>query len=483
MFPTSEEARRSVLHETERLRLLSSTERDLIRLVHEPGFPRWLDQIKSIGGCSHPIYLAGYSTSRDAATGEVLRHYDTSEEPGGRMPVRCRNRRETRCEPCSYLHAGDTFHLVRSGLLGGKGVRDGVQRHPRLFVTLTAPSFGPVHRASGSDGAVCRPRRGGGVCEHGRSVGCGLQHGDTDSVVGQPLCGDCYDYAGNVLWHASAGSLWNRYCNMLRRHLATAAGITQTRLREHLAVSFAKVAEYQRRGAVHFHAVIRLDGPDGPSSPPPLWVTTELLTEAVRSAATSVEVHTPYSPATGERVIRWGNQIDVHPIRSDAFTESSAVTDSAVAAYVAKYVSKSVGDSGGIDYRIEDFDSIRLAPVSRHLRALMTACWRLGGLPELEALNLRGWAHTLGYRGHVLTKSRQYSTTYGALRTVRADYQRGPGSLALEDREAITDSAWRYVGSGHSLAEAEIAYGIAEDLAALREIRRDIAAEGWGYAA
>ncbi|MER7928471.1 replication initiator [Streptomyces sp. NPDC096057] len=482
MFPISEKARRSVLNQAERLRLLSSTERDLIRLVHEPGFPRWVEQIKSIGGCAHPIYLAGRTTTRDALTGEVLRHYDTSEETGGRMPVRCRNRRETRCEPCSYLHAGDTFHLVRSGLLGGKGVTDGVQRHPRLFVTLTAPSFGAVHRAGGPDGAVCRPRRDGGTCEHGRPVGCGTKHTDEDSAVGQPLCRDCYDYPGHVLWHASAGTLWNRYCHMLRRHLATSAGITQTRLGEYLKVSFAKVAEYQKRGAVHFHAVIRLDGPAGPSSPPVLWATTELLSDAVRSAAESVEVHTPYSPATGEYVIGWGAQIDVHPISSDAFTESSAVTDSAVAAYVAKYVSKSVGDAGGIDYRITDFDSIRLAPVNTHLRALMAVCWRLGGLKELGALNLRSWAHTLGYRGHVLTKSRQYSTTYGALRTVRADYQNG-GTLALEVQDRATESAWRYVGSGHTPAEADIAYGIAEDLANLREFRREMIAEGWTYRA
>src|SRR5690242_5615027 len=89
MFPISDKARRSVLDEAERLRLLSSTERDLIRLVHEPGYSRWLEQIKSIGGCAHPIYLAGHTTTRDAVTGEVLRHYDTSTEPGGRMPVRC----------------------------------------------------------------------------------------------------------------------------------------------------------------------------------------------------------------------------------------------------------------------------------------------------------------------------------------------------------------------------------------------------------
>ena len=476
MSTDTEKARRSDLRQAERLRLLSSTERDLIRLANEPGFHRWLEQIKSTGGCAHPIYLAGHTTTRDAITGEVLRHYDTSEEPGGRMPLRCRNRRETRCEPCSRLHSGDTFHLVRSGLLGGKGVSERVQLHPRLFVTLTAPSFGAVHRASGPDGAVCRPRRDGGACEHGRSLGCGQTHADTDPAVGQPLCPDCYDYVGHALWHASAGSLWNRFCHTLRRHLATAAGITQTRLREHLTLSFAKVAEYQKRGAVHFHAVIRLDGPDGPSSPPPLWATPAMLAGAVRSAASAVEVRTPYSSATGERVIRWGEQLDVHPIRSEAFGGSTAVTDNAVAAYVSKYVSKSVGDSGGVDYRITTYTGIELARVTPHFRALMAVCWRLGGLSELKDLNLRAWTHTLGFRGHVLTKSRQYSTTYEELRSARVDHY-GGGNRIADDVTPVTESAWRYVGSGHSLAEAEIAYGIAEDIANLREIRRDLIAE------
>ena len=35
-------------------------------------------------------------------------------------------------------------------------------------------------------------------------------------------------------------------------------------------MQYAKVAEYQARGLVHFHALIRLDGPDGPGSPAPL---------------------------------------------------------------------------------------------------------------------------------------------------------------------------------------------------------------------
>ncbi|WP_329061684.1 replication initiator [Streptomyces sp. NBC_01429] len=481
MYATTAEARRSVLDRSARLRLLSETDRDLIRLVQEPGFPRWLDQIKATGGCAHPVYLSGHTTTHDADTGAVLRQYDTTDEPGGRLAVRCRNRRSSRCGPCSRLHAGDTFHLMRAGLTGGKSVPDAVTTHPRLFATLTAPSFGPVHRTT-PDGGPCRPRRDGGRCEHGRHVGCGLIHADDDQQVGRPLCPDCYDYTGHVLWHAHAGELWNRTCRAIRRHLATAAGIRQSRISDHLRLSFAKVTEYQRRGAVHFHAVIRLDGPDGPNTPPPDWATPQLLADAVRSAAALVDVPMPYMPGLGEHVFRWGEQLDVRPIRS-GFANGGPLTDEAVAAYVSKYVTKSVGDaSGGIDYPIRTREALDLdlVPVSAHLRALMGSCWRLGGLPGLEHLRLRTWAHTLGYRGHILTKSRRYSTTYGELRAARAEHARDRSVPALNTASAVTLSAWRYVGSGHTSGAALIAAGIAQDLAILRDLRREKGSTKWG---
>ncbi|XVQ10567.1 replication initiator [Spirillospora sp. CA-255316] len=51
-----------------------------------------------------------------------------------------------------------------------------------------------------------------------------------------------------------------------------------------LTVSFAKVAEYQRRGLVHFHAVIRLDRPGGPKATPPAWATYDVLAAVVTHA-------------------------------------------------------------------------------------------------------------------------------------------------------------------------------------------------------
>ncbi|WUC52243.1 plasmid replication initiator protein [Streptomyces sp. NBC_00554] len=425
-----------------------------------------MEQITATGGCAHPVHLSGSTTAHDSATGEILHHYDTRTEPGERLLVRCRNRRSTVCAPCSRLHAGDTFHLVRVGLVGGKNVPDTVRHRPRLFITLTAPSFGPVHRA----GERCRPRRDGGQCEHGRPLGCGAVHDVTDPVVGQPVCADCYDYVAHALWHAHAGKLWDRFVIGVRRQLASASGVAQSRFPDHARLSFARVAEYQKRAAVHVHAVIRLDGPAGPTDDPPAWGTTDRVIEAVRASAQRVVVRTAHSPAVGDLDLRWGVQIDARPLRADGLGPDG----DAVAAYVAKYVTKGAGETGaGTDYRLTTWDDIDAAPVADHVRALMRTCWRLGGLPEYAPLHLRAWAHTLGYRGHILTKSRAYSTTYSALRAERADHM-GHADMP----KGVTERHWRYVGSGHTPGAALIAAGIAEDLEHSRRLHAEAGEEG-----
>nr|WP_308312763.1 replication initiator [Streptomyces sp. ISL-11] len=308
-------------------------------------------------------------------------------------------------------------------------------------------------------------------CEHGRPVRCMAVHAPDDPLVGQPICPGCYDYPAHVLWHAHAGQLWDRFTRTTRRHLATTAGLPQTRFPDHARLSFAKVAEYQNRAAIHVHAVVRLDGPTGPENPPPVWGTADLLAAAVGVAARVVTVRTPYSPVSGEHDLRWGTQLDARPLR--AFNDTGDLADEAVAAYVAKYVTKGATDTaGGTDHRIRTADETNAAPLSPHVRTLMRTCWDLGALAEYAHLRLRAWAHTLGYRGHILTKSRAYSTTYTALRAQRAEHER-PTVQLPDNAHTIDDAQWRYIGSGHSPGAALIAAGIAEDLAQSRRLFRE----------
>ncbi|SEB55066.1 hypothetical protein SAMN05428945_0369 [Streptomyces sp. 2224.1] len=137
---------------------------DLLRVAGSPGFDRWKDQIRRTGGCSATIHLTGWTIHKDKTTGETLHHYTTADEPGGRLRIACGNRRASRCPACSRTYAGDTYHLIRAGLAGDerRDIPATVRDHPRVFATLTAPSFGPVHN---------RPDRG--ACR------CGTRHART----------------------------------------------------------------------------------------------------------------------------------------------------------------------------------------------------------------------------------------------------------------------------------------------------------------
>ena len=186
--------------------------------------------------------------------------------------------------------------------------------HPCVFATLTAPSFGPVHsrRMRGKTILPCRPRRDAHArrCPHGHDISCPTRHVEDDPRLGQPLCFDCYDYEAAVLFNAYAGDLWRRFTTYLPRHLARLAGVTQKELRSVLRIRYVKVAEYQARGVVHFHAVIRLDAPGEDYQPPPARYTAALLCDAIGQAATAATVVT----GSGVR-LGFGPQTDARPIR------------------------------------------------------------------------------------------------------------------------------------------------------------------------
>ena len=434
------------------------TLRDLTRRATSPEYQRWSTQIRRTGGCAQPIHLRGRVEHLDPLTGTVLHRYSTINEPDGVLRVACKTRRASRCPACAETYRADTYQLVRAGLVGGKGVPDSVTDHPAVFVTLTAPSFGPVHTRREHNGRVspCRPRRDLGPCPHGRPRSCTERHSTDDTRLGAPLCPDCYDYTGSVLFNALAPELWRRFTLALRRHVAKTAGLTARELRDILTVSFAKVAEYQRRGIVHFHAVIRLDGPNGPTTPPPGWATTDTLDHAIRRAAQAVTVTSPQAEGSPARALTWGDQIDVRPI-----TTTGDLTDQSVAGYIAKYATKAAECVGTLDRRIQPTDDLDRLNVPDHARRLIAECHRLGSLPELADLRLIEWSHMLGFRGHFSTKSRRYSTTLGALRTARILHnqrEHTTGRLPLFDEDQVLVTAhWQYVGQGHTPGEAFLA--------------------------
>ncbi|GGW55924.1 replication initiation protein [Streptomyces galilaeus] len=423
---------------------------ELSDLAAGGNLPGILRQLSGLGGCTHPIRLDGHRTEYDVDTttgeiGRVLQHLDSGDLPAGQLLVRCNNRRTTRCLACSEVYRRDTFQLITAGLRGGKGTPEHVATHPRVFATFTAPGFGPVHNRR-TDGRPCR---------------CGIRHDQEDEVLGTPLNPDTYDYEAAILWNAHAGPLWRRFSTYVRREVAKRAGLSQRRLRDHARVSFAKVAEYQKRGAVHFHAVIRLDGPTGGDTPPPAWATAELLTDAIGAAAAKARVDGPTINGRAH-TFAFGRQLDVRTIRSADLDSGQELTERAVAAYIAKYATKGAETAtGALDRPLKFAAELAQFDISEHARRLIRTAWALGARKDLEHLRLRAWAHMLGFRGHFSTKSRRYSTTLGALRTARAEWRRVQAAANDSAPETTYVLAhWVFAGTGLSDAEAWLAASI-----------------------
>jgi hypothetical protein len=468
-----------------------------------PGYDRWAEQVAATGYCVHPVRLRGTVEHADAATGEVRTVYSTDREPDATLLKACGNRRASVCPSCSATYQADSFQLLAAGLRGGKGVPETIAQHPRLFVTFTAPSFGRVHsrKAQGRLVFPCHPYRQGHTCPHGRRAGCWQRHNEDDARLGEPLCARCYQAGAQVLWNALAGRLWSRTTIYLYRALAQLAGMTEGELRRVVRISFAKVAEYQRRGAVHFHAIIRLDAATGCGcqacvAPAPAGFSADLLERAVRQAVATVAVTSPLVDEDQgvDLVARWGEQLDVRHI-TEAGDDDKELSAEQVAGYVAKYATKSTEALGAtLDHRICEVELEGLN-VPAHVAELVRACWELGARPSLARLRLRKWAHMLGFGGHFSTKSRRYSTTLGALRRARVAYairRRRGHTVPLDawgrpedDQAVLVVASWIYVGRGYQstgeawLAASAAAWAREERRIAKEELRTTTAAGVW----
>lgn len=391
----------------------------------DPAIFRIFHEVMAAGRCRHPIHLVALSVDKE--TGEILTSND--------VRIACKDRRAILCPSCAAVYKADAWFLVTAGLAGGKGMPESLAEHPRLFLTLTAPSFGEVHTIADDGSCHPRPRP---ASDHGRSRTCTTRHDTDDDVLGSPLCDECFEWEEAVLWNAAASRLWNRTIERVRRLLASEQRIGVAALRTQANIHYLRVAETQRRGLVHFHVVLRADGPEPASRPPP-WLSVEVFARAVRRAVTSTTVPTGMRPAA------WGRQLELVDL-------GAADGDAArVAGYVAKYATKTTDDDFGLARRFRDQHDLELARTSRHFKRLAQCAWELGGRPELEALRLRENAHTLGFTGQLLTKSRGFSTTFGALRAARAAHT----ASDEEFEPAPLDAHYAYVDRGYSDPRAE----------------------------
>ena len=447
----------------------------IVTRAGRPDFDRWAEQVARCGHCSHPVRLRGRVEHRSSTDRRVA--YSTDGEPDRVLLIRCGNRRAAVCPSCSWEYACDMWQLLYAGAAGGrKGVPESVRSHPLVFATLTAPSFGPVHttRADRSGPARCRPTHGKPrLCSHGRPTWCTAIHTEDDPRLGQPICPDCYDYFGHVAFNWHAPELWRRFTIALRRVLARQTGLTAAEFARSCRVSFVKVAEFQRRGVVHFHALIRLDGPGEDYQPPQISVDAAGLTDGIRQAAAHVRLAVAMPDGPG-LVLRFGTQLDIQTVNGGPAGE---LTPEHAARYIAKYATKSAEDFGLGERRITP-EALALLDVPHHVDRLVRTAWQLGEDPAYEGL--RRWVHMLGFRGHFASKSRRYSTTLGAIRAERRSYRQRQSAEdvrdLIDDDAAVVVSHWQFAGVGYLTAgDSVLALSAAARAREQRKAARDAA--------
>lgn len=219
-------------------------------------------------------------------------------ESGELVTIRCGTRSEKRCPGCAWLYKKDTAKLLRSGLIRGGAYRF-------FLLTLTAPSFGRCHVV---------PKR-----DERKKCGCGTYHDAVKDVDlrGVPLDITRYAYDRQVAFNYHIGKLWNATLALLRKHYPDMA--------------FAKVFEWQQRGALHVHALLRFRAAD--------FVAAGDPADIIRRMALSVRAM--------HQSMYWGNQCKCDEIRGAGQVDGVIGYLKKAVAYVTKDVCESGPDGSG----------------------------------------------------------------------------------------------------------------------------------------
>ena len=210
------------------------------------------------------------------------------------------------------------------------------------------------------------------------------------------------------------------------------------------------------------------------SSRPTACFTVELLEHALRAAV--ADVRAPLPDELGGGTCRWGAELDVRHLD----------------AHDAPRGRRLPGQVRDQEHRA---GRQRLPSASPRPRSTSCPCASTCApscaprssstpIPALAGRRFGACAHALGYRGHCLTKSRRYSTTFTALRQAREQHVHEQLLARIKDpaqrasaAAATRVASFRYVGQGHiTAADAFLAASAA---ARAREQRRLAREERW----
>ncbi|WP_411266724.1 replication initiator [Enemella evansiae] len=324
--------------------------------------------------CARPLRLS-FRSGLNQTTGEVGRGVGEVES----IEVRCRSNFHERCAPCAARSARDAWMIGAAGISGldTLSIPEPSAGERFYFLTLTAPSFGPVHSK--------------GRCR------CGQIHSADDDLLHLPVGPEKYDYHGAAVFNLLAGRLWNRTITRLKRVLGS-------------EIQYLLASEPQKRGSVHYHVIIRS----------PLILDPGKVLEEVSEAV----VYTGRRRSGKE--VRWGPQTDFQSINPGG--ESGRRTVNYIFKAMA-YTRKSATDL----HATVDASAVAQSHWDR-LETQANSLRISGEIAGVKPLRTRRYGAFGGFTGHRLGRSRGWallqsglSLSLARLRALRAAWTRRGG--------------------------------------------------------
>ena len=279
--------------------------------------------------------------------------------------ARCGSQDFASCRYCAGISSLYVKKIISAGLAVGDSAY--------YFLTLTAPSFGKVHSFLRDENVICR---------------CGSKHSGNE-FAGVPLDSRRYRYREQIRFNEVSGELFRYSMQRFARQLNVKS------------VPWCAVREYQQRGAIHFHIIVR-----------------------VPKLTPRRDVENAFAAMRGQELagVKWGRSADLKLVAGDG---------EETVRYLAKLVGYSVKSLGKSESLLSDEQRkfyVRLDETAREM-----------GLSEKR---VKGF----GYGGHLFTKSKTWAdVTKQSLRDEAKEFAE-THDVSNADKEIayrLVDERWR----------------------------------------
>ena len=331
-------------------------------------------------GCSHPVPVA--MKCADLSTGEIYLGRVIEKDCGSRLAERCPH--------CSEVYARDAMSVFNGGVESSE-----VPVTNFTFITFTAPgsqTFGRTHQRVVKERKGRKPFVVRCPCRH--------THREDDIRIGTPINPDTYRYDLAAAFNAAS----SRLLAITLQRLGRATGEK---------LNYARVAEFQRRGLIHFHVLV-----NGKIDRDIVRAVVLGTFDAGGSIISEPVSHKGWS---------WGEQVDVKVISKDDKKQ--------IGHYLMKLISYALkgtdsSNNGPADHRAQMQKSAlrgcsckKGRDCARGSRYNATTHSFYDGAMankfcRRHQLAYNGW----GFRGHILAFSRGWGMTFKKVRQRRRDY-------------------------------------------------------------